>query len=562
MEARRSHPLHEVAGSESSSGGKSTAGVLVRRGVEPAPDAAPEPMPASGVALPRSKKPKITERPAAVDSKVGNHADYIYHRLLAGADSVSIIAAASIAALVAASSARVIGVETMILTAAVMVPVWFIIAYGAGLYHEVERRIDHNFVDEIGTIVIASTAWAWLFVLTRSLLSDGSTALLPPALMWLLMIPLILASRSLVRRHAKRRPWHQRSIAIFGDPAGVSALTERIGRHPEWGLNVSLEVEIGDVGEVIVRGREGENETKLGSARAQAIVAERILDGSRIGNEREMANLVMRAGIDRAVVAGGSQDLNSRTRLVHELIEREIAVDQISGGPETLYSKAFFQDLEGLPMLSVRPASPRPVARGLKRLVDIVVSGCGLILAFPIFLWAAIRIKLDSKGPVFYRQPRCGLNDSAFELIKFRTMVDGAHEMRSALREETKDQGNDDVLFKIKEDPRITKFGEKLRRLSVDELPQLWNVFKGDMSMVGPRPLVFEEALQATDLFAARTRMKPGIAGPWQALGRSTIPFEDMLKLDYAYVMSWSMSEDMRLLLRTITAVTKGSGAH
>ena len=134
--------------------------------------------------------------------------------------------------------------------------------------------------------------------------------------------------------------------------------------------------------------------------------------------------------------------------------------------------------------------------------------------------------------------------------------------MRPELREATQGDGNDDVLFKVEDDPRITRVGATLRRYSIDEIPQLWNVLKGDMSMVGPRPLVFEEAREATDLFAARTDMKPGIAGPWQALGRSSIPFEDMVKLDYAYVVGWSMSEDLRLLLRTVTAVVRGSGAH
>lgn len=487
--------------------------------------------------------------------------DYIYHRLFAGSDAVSIIVALVLASIVTASSGHDLGNGTVALTTVLLIPVWLAIAYGAGLYHEVEHRIGLDFVDEFGTIAIASTAWSWLFVLFRSLLAEGGTDLLLPALMWIFLIPLLLIFRSSVRWFVRGRSWHERPIAVIGDPAGVSALTHRIGRHPDWGLKVKLEIGVNHENDFFIRREDGVSETKRGPVRFHAIDPERLISKRRSDRERDLAILLKELEIDRAIFVGGSQDLGSRTRLVHELIEREIVVDQITGGPETLYSGAVFQDLEGLPVLSVRPSSPRPKAKGGKRAADIVVSGFGLVLTSPILLWAAIRIKLDSEGPVFYRQSRCGLNDTAFDLIKLRTMHCGAHEMRQNLREETEDLDNDDVLFKIVDDPRVTRIGKTLRRNSIDELPQLWNVFKGDMSMVGPRPLVFEEARQATDLFAARTRMKPGIAGPWQALGRSSIPFEDMIKLDYAYVMSWSMSEDVRLLIRTITAVFSRKGA-
>lgn len=490
----------------------------------------------------------------------GSHADFIFHRLLALADLGAIVLAATASALIAADADRPTEVLPLALTVAVMVPVWFFIAYTAGLYHEVERRIDHNFVDEIGTITIAATAWCWLFTLTRSLLVDGGTPLLAPALMWLMVVPLLLIFRALVRRHARRQPWNLRPVATIGDEAGVAALTQRIDRHPEWGLDVQLKIETGtDLGYLITESRDGEKMVSLMRFPDPTVP----YDGRdrRGAKERAIAARIKESGVDRAIIAGEFQDLYSRTRLIHELIERGVAVDHISGGPETLYSKAVFHDLEGLPVLSVRPTSPRPLAQRIKRVFDVLISGFGLLALSPVLAWAAIRIKLDSEGPVFYRQTRCGLNGEAFEVLKLRTMVVGAHDMRSELRRETEAAGNDDVLFKLEDDPRVTGVGRFLRRTSLDEVPQLWNVFRGDMSMVGPRPLVFEEARQATDLFTARTRVRPGIAGPWQALGRSSIPFEDMIKLDYAYVVGWSMSEDIRLLLRTVTAVTKRNGA-
>jgi len=511
-----------------------------------------------GLSLPAPDK--LTGSRPQGELTAGSHADFIFHRLLAISDLLALLIAASASAFVAAGTGRPLAVLPLAITGALMVPVWFLIAYGGGLYHEVERRIDHNFVDEIGTIAIASTAWCWLFVLLRSVLDSGGTPLLAPALMWVLMMPLLLVFRSLVRRHARRQPWNQRTVATIGDSAGVAALIQRIDRHAEWGLDVQLEIEMDAEQRFLVREREAGDETVSVLNFPEVTVAE---NGDRRGSkERMLAAMIKDAGVDRAIIAGEFQDLYSRTRLIHELIERGVAVDHVSGGPETLYSKAVFHDLEGLPVLSVRPTSPRPLAQRIKRMIDVALSGMGLIVAAPVLAWAAIRIKLDSKGPVFYRQPRCGLDGEEFELVKLRTMVDGAHAMRSELRRETQESGNDDVLFKLKDDPRVTKFGGFLRRSSLDEVPQLWNVLKGDMSMVGPRPLVFEEALQATDLFSARTRVKPGIAGPWQALGRSSIPFEDMIKLDYAYVVGWSMSEDMRLLLRTMSAVTRRSGAH
>ncbi|HMT06086.1 MAG TPA: sugar transferase [Solirubrobacterales bacterium] len=502
----------------------------------------------------------LGESIAPADITSGSRADFIYHRLLAASDTVAIALSVSISVALFAAIGRPLDVAAIGLTCALMMSIWFILAYGAGLYHEVERRIDYDYVDELGMIVIVSTAWCWLFVLARSLVIDGGTELVVPALVWILMIPLLLFCRSFVRRHARRQDWNRRQVATIGDRAGVASLIQRINRHPEWGLDVKVRVEVDSSQEFLVREAEG-GEESVSLIRSGAFPGD--TQGSEQVNskERALAAVIEGAGVDRAIIAGEFQDLYSRTRLIHELVERGVAVDHISGGPETLYSNAVFHDLEGLPVLSLRPTSPRPIAQRIKRLVDMCLSTFGLIVSSPVFLWAAIRIKLDSKGPVFYRQTRCGLNGQEFELYKFRTMVDGAHEMREDLRRETESTGNDDVLFKLDDDPRITKAGRTIRRLSIDELPQLWNVLKGDMSMVGPRPLVFEEALQATDLFSARIRMKPGIAGPWQALGRSSIPFEDMIKLDYAYVVGWSMSEDMKLLLRTLTAVTRRTGA-
>ena len=435
------------------------------------------------------------------------------------------------------------------------VPFWLLIAYWTGLYHDLDQRIDYSYVDEIGKILVASTVWSWLLVL-------NGTGQFFSVLLWLLMIPALLFGRSLLRRCASRQSWGRLPVAIISEASDADALVCRVDRHPESGFEVRLKVLLGRDGAVTARfvGESGESDLLLGLTRRPSPGWPWDNELGKGGN-RDLVAELDRLGIGRVLLAVGTLDLSARTRLIHECIEAGISVDQISSGPETLYSSSSLDNLEGMLVLSVRPSVPRPGFLAIKRSFDIFASALGLLLFSPIMLWAAIRIKRDSKGPVFFRQSRCGLDDEAFELYKFRTMVDGAQAMRRELRERTKSSGNEDMLFKIEDDPRTTEVGKKLRQSSIDELPQLWNVLKGDMSMVGPRPLVFEEAEQATDLFAARTQMKPGIAGPWQSLGRSSIPFEDMIRLDYSYVAGWSMSEDFKLLLRTTTAVVKRKGA-
>ena len=170
----------------------------------------------------------------------------------------------------------------------------------------------------------------------------------------------------------------------------------------------------------------------------------------------------------------------------------------------------------------------------------------------------AIAIKLDSRGTVFFTQQRVGKAGRRFRLFKFRTMVADAEQLRSALL----GQSTDPNWLKLDRDPRITRLGRRLRRLSLDELPQLWNVLRGEMSMVGPRPLIPAEDERVQGWARGRLDLTPGITGYWQVLGRTRIPFEEMVKLDYLYVMNWSLWEDVRLMLRTLPAVLGGRGAN
>jgi lipopolysaccharide/colanic/teichoic acid biosynthesis glycosyltransferase len=189
--------------------------------------------------------------------------------------------------------------------------------------------------------------------------------------------------------------------------------------------------------------------------------------------------------------------------------------------------------------------------RAAKRALDLVGAGIGLVLVAPLMVLIGALVKLDSRGPVLFRQLRAGRDGKAFWILKFRTMVDGADEQKSQLRSRSEADG----LFKIADDPRITRVGRFLRRTSLDELPQLWNVVRGDMSLVGPRPLVLDEDAKVVGWFRHRLQLQPGITGHWQVLGSARIPLDDMIRIDYLYVANWSLWGDIKLLLQTVPYV-------
>jgi exopolysaccharide biosynthesis polyprenyl glycosylphosphotransferase len=216
-------------------------------------------------------------------------------------------------------------------------------------------------------------------------------------------------------------------------------------------------------------------------------------------------------------------------------------------------------DVEGVAVLGLNPPWLPRSSRAIKRVVDVAVASGLLILFAPVLAVLALAIKLDSRGPVLFTQERVGRKGRTFRLLKLRTMTTDAE----ARREELLGLSADPNWLKVENDPRVTVVGGWLRRLSLDELPQLWNVVRGEMSLVGPRPLVPHEDERVED-WARRRRLEltPGLTGYWQVLGRTRIPFEEMVKLDYLYVMNWSLWEDIRLMLRTLPVILSGEGAN
>ena len=194
-----------------------------------------------------------------------------------------------------------------------------------------------------------------------------------------------------------------------------------------------------------------------------------------------------------------------------------------------------------------------------KRVMDIVLSFIGLVLLSPILLLVSLFIKIDSKGPIFFKQKRIGINGTEFEMFKFRSMVVNAEELKAKLEEKNEMSG---PMFKIADDPRITKVGRFIRKTSIDELPQLWNVIKGDMSLVGPRPSLPKEVAQFEPWMRKRFEVKPGLTCFWQVGGRNNIDFEEWMKLDIKYVKERSLLLDAKLIFKTFFVLFGDENAH
>ena len=211
--------------------------------------------------------------------------------------------------------------------------------------------------------------------------------------------------------------------------------------------------------------------------------------------------------------------------------------------------------------LKVNPAkvNDRPFYHVVKRLFDIVASACGLILLFPLFLFLVIKIRSEDGGPAFYSQERIGKNEKPFKMWKFRSMVVDADKMLDKLEDQNEIDG---AMFKIKDDPRVTRIGHVIRKYSLDELPQLWNVLIGDMSLVGPRPPLPSEVEEYTDYDKQRLTVMPGCTGLWQVTRRSEADFDEMVWLDIVYINHSGAWEDLKLMIKTVLVMIHPNGAY
>ena len=350
----------------------------------------------------------------------------------------------------------------------------------------------------------------------------------------LLLITEKLALRTL-SRYVRYRGYNYRTVLIVGTHKGAVGLADSILDHRYWGYKI-----VGFVSHP--------------QAESTALPPRYEL----LGTIDDILEIVENNVVDDVLFCINRRDLDRMEDLFLALHEQGIQTRfALNLFPHTK-ARTRFEELDGVPLLTFSTAPERPVPLAFKRLVDVSMSALLLVLALPVVVAIALAIKVTAGGGVLYRQTRCGLNGRRFTLYKFRTMVEDAEAKQRELLHLNEMDG---PVFKLKRDPRVTWFGRILRRFSLDELPQLWNVLRGDMSLVGPRPPIPDEVSRYQRWQRRRLSMKPGLTCLWQIGGRNQLDFDRWMELDLQYIDSWSPWLDMKILLKTVPAVLSGKGA-
>lgn len=337
-------------------------------------------------------------------------------------------------------------------------------------------------------------------------------------------------------RVARKRGYNYRNLLIVGTGARADKFIHLVRQHKEWGLRI-----IGLI---------DDDAEKLGKE---------VLNIKIIGLLKDIPQILHENIIDEVIFVVPRSWLSR--------IEESILACEVEGVKTTIamdlfnlkFAKARPTDLNGFPLLSFETTSEEQWKLFVKRGFDLVASFIGLFFLAPLFLIFAVAIKLTSEGPIFFKQKRCGVNGRIFTLLKFRTMVAGAEEMQDELLLKNEMSG---PVFKMKDDPRVTPIGRFLRKTSIDELPQLINILRGEMSIVGPRPPLPGEVEKYDIWQRRRLSMKPGLTCLWQAGGRNKIDFDKWMELDLKYIDDWSLWLDFKIVIKTIPVVLLGIGAR
>jgi exopolysaccharide biosynthesis polyprenyl glycosylphosphotransferase len=418
----------------------------------------------------------------------------------------------------------------------ILIPLWGVNLYWSGMYRSMRLKTT---LDIVGIIMRASffttiTFSVLAFIFKLEFVSRGFFIL------FMVMTSLVLIFEKIflysLIAYTRKQGYNYRRLLIVGTGKRAAHFIGKIRAHPEWGLKI-----------IGVLDYEHDR------------ICTEFKDIEVLGMLKDMEKILRREMIDEVIF------IVPRSKLVE--IENYLYICETMGVKTTVAVDLFHlkiarltqTEFDGVPMITFETTSAKEWQLFIKRIMDVVLSGIGIILLSPLLLMIAILIKLFSPGPVFYRQKRIGVNGRRFVFLKFRSMHEKADSQLAGLMSKNEMSG---PVFKIKNDPRVYPVGKFLRKFSLDELPQLFHVFLGQMSLVGPRPPVFREVRQYEPWQRRRLSMRPGITCLWQVSGRNKITFAEWMKLDLEYIDNWSLWLDLKILLRTVPAVLLGSNAY
>jgi exopolysaccharide biosynthesis polyprenyl glycosylphosphotransferase len=461
--------------------------------------------------------------------------EWLLRRLLAASDCLAITASLVLADVVTGRRHVLEFVGFGLLT----LPGWLILIRAYGLYDRDPKRINCSTIDDIPGVfhvLFIGTVLLWGYYRLMPVPRFGLVELLTFAMIGGLAL---LLGRAVVRRETRVRS--ERRAVIVGSGPETEVLLRKLAAHPEYGMRI--------VGSLCAREVAGADR-RPGATNRQDIPV--------LGDIRDVERVAAKYRTDRVIVASHGLPDSDLIDLLRRCRQSGLRVSLLPQIFDVLGPSVEIDDVEGVTVLGLNPPMLSRSSRLLKRGMDLVGAFAILLLAAPLLAVIAIAIKLDSRGPVLFVQQRVGRGGRKLRIYKFRTMGRDAE----ARGRELQALSSDPNWLKLESDPRITRVGNVLRLSSLDELPQLINVLKGEMSLVGPRPLIESESELITDWARARLDLTPGITGLWQVLGRTSIPFEEMVKLDYVYVTNWSLWSDVRLLMHTLPAVLTRRGAN
>jgi exopolysaccharide biosynthesis polyprenyl glycosylphosphotransferase len=446
--------------------------------------------------------------------------DALFRRMLLVADVVAIVGAFVLTVEFSRRSLQ------LTWAAAAGIPILVVCAKLTGLYDRDETLLRKTTLDEAPKLFQLATLCALVAWLTGGLITHRALDRHEALFLWLALAVGLVLARAVSRALALRMAPAERCLFI-GDEMSAETIRSKLTGHG--GVKAAVVAHL-DLDKAASWSTDSFSEARLA----------------------EIRDLAQTLDVHRAIIAPRSVDGGEMLNLVRTLKAVGVRVSVLPRLLEVVGSSVEFDDLHGVTVMGVRRFELTRSSAAFKRAFDLLGASLGLLAVSPLLVVIAVAIKLDSRGPVFFRQLRVGRHGQRFQMLKFRTMVPDAEALKDSLRHRNEAR---EGLFKIAADPRVTRVGRLLRSTALDELPQLLNIVRGEMSLVGPRPLVVDEDQRVEGWHRRRLELMPGMTGPWQILGPSRVPLREMVAIDYIYIANWSLWTDIKILLRTIPHV-------